>query len=95
MIRTIAITAALATWLVALPALAETPATTPGASTEASPAPKGNLFTEQQAREHLSHLGYTGISDLTKDENGVWRGSATKDGNTRTVAVDVKGAVAK
>jgi putative membrane protein len=56
---------------------------------------KGNLFTEQQARQHLSHLGYTGISNLTKDENGVWRGSATKDGNTRTVAVDVKGAVAK
>ena len=92
MIRTIAITAALAISLVALPALAETPAT--GTSTQAT-APKGNLFTEQQAREHLSHLGYTGISDLTKDENGVWRGSATKDGNTRTVAVDVKGAVAK
>ncbi len=92
MIRTIAIAAALAASLVALPALAETPAATPGASTT---APKGNLFTEQQAREHLSHLGYTGISGLTKDENGVWRGSATKDGNTRTVAVDVKGAVAK
>jgi hypothetical protein len=32
------------------------------------------------------------VSGLTKDENGVWHGSATKDGNTRTVAVDVKGA---
>jgi hypothetical protein len=93
MVRTIAIAAALATSLVALPALAETPATS--ASTEATTAVKGNLFTEQQARQHLSHLGYTGISNLTKDENGVWRGSATKDGNTRTVAVDVKGAVAK
>jgi putative membrane protein len=93
MIRTIAMTAALATSLVALPAFAETAAT--GPSTQTTTAVRGNLFTEQQAREHLSHLGYTGISDLTKDENGVWRGSATKDGNTRTVAVDVKGAVAK
>jgi putative membrane protein len=90
MIRTIAIAAALATSLVALPALAETAATT-----QTTAALKGNLFTEQQAREHLSHLGYSGISHLTKDENGVWHGSATKDGNTRTVAVDVKGSVAK
>ena len=95
MIRTIAIAAALATSLVALPALAETPAATPARRRKPRPPPKGNLFTEQQAREHLSHLGYSGISNLTKDENGVWRGSATKDGNTRTVAVDVKGAVAK
>ncbi len=91
MIRTIAIAAALATSLAALPALAETPAAT-STATEAGPAAKGNLFTEKQARTHLLHLGYTNVSGLTKDENGVWHGSATKDGNTRTVAVDVKGA---
>ena len=91
MIRTIAIAAALATSLAALPALAETPAANT-AATEAGTAAKGNLFTEKQARAHLLHLGYTNVSALTKDENGVWHGSATKDGNTRTVAVDVKGA---
>jgi hypothetical protein len=40
-------------------------------------------------------LGYTNVSGLTKDENGVWHGSATKDGKTLTVAVDVKGAPSK
>lgn len=90
MLRTIAIAAALATSLTALPALAEAPAANPTA-TEAGPAAKGNLFTENQARAHLLHLGYTNVSGLTKDENGVWHGSAIKDGNTRTVAVDVKG----
>ena len=91
MIRTIAIAAALATSFAALPALAETPAPT-SAAAESGMAAKGNLFTEKQARAHLLHLGYTNVSGLTKDENGVWHGSATKDGNTRTVAVDVKGA---
>lgn len=91
MIRTIAIAAALATSLAALPALAETPAAN-STATEAGLAAKGNLFTEKQARAHLLHLGYANVSSLTKDENGVWHGSATKDGNTRTVAVDVKGA---
>jgi len=85
MIRKLSIAAALATALVALPALA----------TESGPAAKGNLFNEKQARTHLLHLGYTNVSGLTKDENGVWHGSATKDGKTLTVAVDVKGAPSK
>lgn len=79
MIRTLSLAAVIAVAL-ALPALAET----------ATPAAHG-LFTETQARTHLSHLGYADISGLTKDENGVWRGSATKDGKPLTVAVDIKG----
>lgn len=51
-----------------------------------------NLFTETQARQHLLHLGYTNVSELSKDEHGRWIGTAkTKDGETRAVAVDVKG----
>jgi hypothetical protein len=50
-----------------------------------------SLFTETQARQHLMHLGYTNVSELSKDENGKWIGTATnKDGKTRAVAVDVK-----
>ena len=91
MLRTLIITAALAAPL-ALPATAESPQspTTTNASQEHKL--KGNLFNEQQAREHLSRLGYTGISDLSKDENGAWRGTATKDGKLQQVAVDVKGS---
>ena len=94
MTRTIAMTAALAACL-ALPALAETPATNAGTTAETGAAGKGNLFTEKQARTHFLRLGYTDVSGLTKDENGVWHGTATKDGQQRNVAVDVKGGTAK
>lgn len=53
-----------------------------------------NLFTEVQARQHLLHLGYTNVSGLTKDADGKWIGTATKDGQTRAVAVDIKGPAA-
>ena len=90
MIRTLIFTAAVAVPL-AIPAMAETPQNPTTTNASEQQKPKGNLFNEQQAREHLSHLGYTGISNLTKDENGAWRGTATKDGEQRQVAVDVKG----
>lgn len=53
------------------------------------PAAQG-LFTEVQARQHLIHLGYTNVSELARDQDGRWVGAATKDGQTRAVAVDIK-----
>jgi len=88
-----ALATAVLTACLALPALAETPTTNAAAPAEAGTATKGNLFTEKQARAHLLHLGYADVSNLTKDENGVWHGTATKGGEQRSVAVDVKGAV--
>lgn len=61
------------------------------AADEAGGPAMQNLFTSTQAREHLSHLGYTNISALEKDADGKWIGTATKDGRTVAVAVDVKG----
>ncbi len=55
-------------------------------------APLHQLFTQDQARQHLMHLGYTNVSQLHKDMQGNWSGSATKDGKTVLVAVGVKGA---
>lgn len=93
MIRTLSLATVLAAALV-LPATAETGTVkAPATTTDVKPAAQGNLFTEEQARVHLSHLGYTNISAMTKNENGAWVGSATKDGKTLTVAVDVKGKV--
>ena len=89
MLRMLIITAALATPL-ALPATAESPQN-PATNATQQHKLKGNLFNEQQAREHLSRLGYTGISDLSKDESGTWLGTATKDGKLQHVAVGVKG----
>ncbi len=75
MIRTSLLAAALATGL-AIPALAA------GAG--------GNPFTQDQARQHLIHLGYKNISQLQKDAHGFWTGTAYKDGKTVPVAVGVK-----
>jgi putative membrane protein len=90
MLRTLIIAAALAAPL-ALPATAEAPQDPAATNTSQQHKLRGNLFNEQQAREHLSRLGYTGISDLSKDENGTWRGTAHKDGKLQQVAVGVKG----
>jgi hypothetical protein len=49
-----------------------------------------NVFTADQARQHLMHLGYTNISELQKDAHGNWTGTAVRDGKTVPVAVGVK-----
>ena len=38
-------------------------------------------------------MGFANVSDLKKDDNGVWRGRAMKDGKTVDVSVDYQGNV--
>lgn len=84
MIRAISLAAALAVG-----------ASFPALATEAGSGPAfQQLFTEVQARQHLMHLGYSNVSELAKDEDGKWIGTAVKDGKTRAVAVDIKRPVA-
>ena len=81
MIRSLSLAAALAVGISASVFAAE----------QTGPATQ-NLFTETQARQHLLQRGFTDVSELSKDEHGRWIGTAkTKDGETRSVAVDVKG----
>jgi hypothetical protein len=54
-----------------------------------------NSFTEGQAKQHILNSGYTSVSALTKGSDGVWRGTATKGGQSINVALDFKGNVAK
>lgn len=63
-----------------------------GQSGAAGPAIE-NIFTSDQARQHLMRLGFTNVSALDKDADGKWVGTATKDGKTLAVAIDVKGEV--
>ena len=37
-----------------------------------------NSFTEGQAKSKIEEAGYTKVTDLKKDDNGVWRGKASK-----------------
>ncbi len=55
--------------------------------------PGANSFTEGQAKGAIESAGYTNVGALTQNEQGVWQGTATKDGAQAQVSVDYKGAV--
>jgi hypothetical protein len=57
------------------------------------PAKGANSFTAGQARTRIEKEGYANVSDLTKDDNGVWHGKAQKDGQQLAVWLDYKGNV--
>ena len=57
-------------------------------------AAKGrNSFTESQAQGRISKAGFANVSKLMKNENGVWQGTAMKNGAKVNVALDYKGDV--
>jgi opacity protein-like surface antigen len=57
------------------------------------PVAGANSFTEGQAKSKIEEAGYTGLTELKKDDNGVWRGKATKGGSSQDVSVDFQGNV--
>jgi hypothetical protein len=52
-----------------------------------------NSFTEGQARSRLEKEGFSNVSGLAKDKDGVWRGKASKGAHEQTVGVDYKGNI--
>ena len=58
-----------------------------------APFPGANSYTETQAREHIESAGFTSVSGLKKDDQGIWRATAMKTGKPMTVALDYKGNV--
>ncbi|MCW6506483.1 PepSY domain-containing protein [Lichenifustis flavocetrariae] len=61
----------------------------------ASALEKGaNSFTEGQTRARLEGAGLMAVSDLHKDDQGIWRGKATRDGQPVQVGFDYKGNIA-
>ena len=64
-----------------------------GQNNSAKPVSGANSFTEGQAKSKIEEAGYTGISGLKKDDNGVWRGKASKGGSATNVSVDFQGNV--
>ena len=66
--------------------------------TAADHAPSGGLqgansFTEGQAKSRIEAHGYGSVSALKKDDGGIWRGKAMKDGKTVDVSLDYQGNV--
>lgn len=64
-----------------------------GPNNSDAPVAGRNSFTEGQAKSRIEDAGYTSVSDLKKDDNGVWRGQASKSGSVKAVSVDFQGNV--
>jgi putative membrane protein len=58
-----------------------------------APVAGANSFTETQARSRIEAHGYANVSKLTKDDNSIWRGKATKGGAPVSVALDYQGKI--
>jgi hypothetical protein len=91
------VAAAISTAAMAQPANRD--ANTPAVNTPNSPPNPGapvagaNSFTEGQAKSRIESSGYTNISELRKDDQGVWRGKAMKDGKAVSISLDFQGNV--
>ena len=58
-----------------------------------APVAGANSFTEGQAKSRIENMGFANVTDLKKDDNGVWRGRAMKGGQMVDVSVDYQGNV--
>ena len=70
------------------PPMATAPSTDPNA-----PLPGANSFTESQAKQRIEKAGFTQVSNLKKDEQGIWRAAAKKGDKKTNVALDFRGNV--
>ena len=58
-----------------------------------APVAGASSFTEGQAKSRIERMGFADVTDLKKDDNGVWRGRAMKGGQMVDVSVDYQGNV--
>lgn len=85
------------------PAWAQTPPANPNPDTPAvsgtnakrpaEPAKGANSFTEDQARSRIEAKGFSNVTGLKKDGDGIWRGKAMQNGASKDVALDYQGNV--
>ncbi len=64
-----------------------------GTRTANAPAPGANSFTEGQARSRIEAAGFSDVSELKQDDQGIWRGRAMHNGQQVGVALDYQGNV--
>src|SRR5262245_24854835 len=59
----------------------------------ARPVAGANSFTEGEAKSRIEARGYANVTELKKDDQGIWRGRAQQNGRSVTVALDYQGNV--
>ena len=72
--------------------------TTPAVSTSGeqnpgAPVAGKNSFTEAQAKSRIEEAGYTDVSGLKLDDQGIWPAMGSKDGKHGNVALDFQGNI--
>ncbi len=72
------------------PTLAQVPAP---ANNATAPLPGANSFAEPQARKLIESRGFSDVSPLVNDSQGVWRGTARNGTVKVRISVDYKGNV--
>lgn len=71
---------------------AQTKPATPPAGSAANPNTAATL-TEAQAKARFEARGFSNVSELTKDAQGMWNANATKDGKSVQLSLDARGQV--
>src|SRR5687767_13827984 len=74
------------------PAAAETKPATPSAGAPTTPN-AGAAATEVQAKARIEAQGYTNVSELKKDAQGLWSAKAMKDGKAVQLSLDTQGQI--
>jgi periplasmic protein CpxP/Spy len=90
MIRTLTLAAVVAAGFSLPTFAADAPAAAAAPEANVTAAQSAELTTAanaDQARKLLLAQGYTNVSDLNRDNQGRWTGTATKDGKTNFVAI--------
>jgi len=59
----------------------------------AAPLPGANSFAEPQARRLIESQGFSEVSPLVNDKQGIWHGTAKSGTGKVQVSVDYKGNV--
>jgi len=61
--------------------------------TAAAPVKGANSFTMNEAKRRIEAGGFTQVSDLKKDDDGIWRGTGMREGASVQVYCDYQGNV--
>jgi hypothetical protein len=64
-----------------------------GQNNSSAPVAGRNSFTESQAKSRIEQAGYSNVTSLKKDDDGVWRAKADKGGSPADVSLDFQGNV--
>lgn len=66
---------------------------TPSTVNPTAPVVGANSFTEAQAETRMTDAGYSVVTELMLDDNGIWQAKAMKDGKPVAVSLDYQGNI--